>query len=121
MEVSHIPEGSCSKVITVSRCGETRFFPTGEIYYLESMRNLICVFGERGSFEFYGVLYKVERQIRSLGFFRISNSYIISMIHVRGVRSGYVELDNGKKISIGRKYRSDFKAALRESGILDLK
>ena len=107
--------------LSATRCGETRFFPVGEIYYMESFRNLVCIFSEKGSFEFYSTLYRVEEATRRLGFFRVSNSYIISLAHVRKVQKGYVQLDNGKEISIGRKYRNSFREAVTKKSIVRLK
>ena len=103
--------------LSATRRGETRFFPVGEIYYLESFRNLVCIFSEKGSFEFYSALYKVEQATRRLGFFRVSNSYIISLAHIRKIKNGYVQLDNGKEISIGRKYRRSFREAVVQRGV----
>ena len=102
--------------LSATRCGETRFFPVGEIYYMESFRNLVCIFSEKGSFEFYSALRKVEETTRRLGFFRVNNSYIISLAHVRKIQKGYVQLDNGKEISIGRKFRRSFREAVSQKG-----
>jgi len=107
--------------LSATRCGETRFFPVGEIYYMESFRNLVSIISEKGSFEFYSALYKVEEATKRLGFFRISNSYIISLHHVRKIRKGYVQLDNGKEINIGRKYRNSFREAVTKKSVVRLK
>jgi len=102
--------------LSATRCGETRFFPVGEVYYMESFRNLVSIISEKDSFEFYSALYKVEQATRKLGFFRVSNSFIISLAHVRKVQKGYVQLDNGKEISIGRKFRRSFREAVSQKG-----
>ena len=107
-------------ILTATRCGETRFFDAAEICYFESFRNLVSIIAEKDSFEFYGTLYKVEEATKRLGFFRVSNSYIISLMHIRRIHRGYVVLNNGKAISIGRKYRSGFREAVRKSGAVRL-
>ena len=106
--------------LSATRCGETRFFSIGEIYYLESFRNLIVIFGEGGSFEFYGTLCKAEQLLENLGFLRIHHSYIISLFHIRTFRYSHVIMDNGMEISIGRKYRNGFREAVSGRGILCL-
>ena len=83
------------------------------MYYLESFRNPVGIFGEKESFEFYGVLYKIDEKIRRFGFCRINHSYIVALSHIRKIRGGYVVLDNGKEISIGRRYRAGFLETIR--------
>ena len=107
-------------ILTATRCGETRFFDRRDICYFESFRNRVCIYGTKECFEFYGKLYKVEEVTRGLDFYRINHSYIISLFHIRKICGGYVVLDNGKEISIGRKYRAGFREAVRKSGIVKL-
>ena len=107
-------------ILTATRCGETRFFDHREICYFESFRNRVCIYGIRDSFEFYGKLYQVEEVTRGLDFCRINNSYIVSLMHIRMIRGGYVVLNSGKEISIGRKYGARLREAVRKGNFLHL-
>ena len=105
-----------SLMLAVSRYGETRFFRMEDVYYIESFGNLKSIKGSKGTFEFYGVLYRIERIIERLGFIRVHHSYIISLNQVRSAKARSVVMQDGLVINIGRTYLERYREAIKCRG-----
>ena len=99
--------------ISATRFSESKLFKIKDIQYIESFGNLKCINAGMESFEFYGTLYSIEKSIEKFGFVRIHNSYIISLGHIKKAKSRCVQMDDGKIINVGRKYITDYRAALK--------
>ena len=120
-EISRLSKEKEARVIlAATRNGETRLFQVGEVIYAEAVGNLVNICTGEDEFEFYGTLCKVEEIISGLGFVRIHGSYIISLRHIKSLKSRCVIMEGGKEINIGRKYLDRFREAVSELKVVNL-
>lgn len=80
------------------------------ILYIESrLHKTIFFVLEDGKKEYY--LYEkldtIEEMLKGMGFYRIHQSFLVNMKHVRNIRRYMATLMDGSKISISKKYYKD--------------
>lgn len=78
--------------------------PYGEILYFESRDKQIRLLSERKEYCFYGKLDDVEKEVVQGGFIRIHKSYLVNYQHIRSYGAECVEMLNGERLSVSRKY-----------------
>ena len=83
-------------MIAASMYNSAKLFRVNDIYYIESFGNIKMINSVRETFEFYGVLDRIEPVIERFGFIRIHHSYIISLMHIRCARPRYTFYRNQK-------------------------
>ncbi len=102
------------EVITVSCAGESRRIPIEDILYFEVQNYIIIVYYGDTKFEFYSTLGKIENQLLSRGFVRTHRSYLVNLQQVRAVMRQELELTNGEKVPVGRKYAEEVRLLLQK-------
>lgn len=95
-------------MLAVTRAGETRFFPVREVYYIESFGKIKSIMCAGCSFEFYGTLDEIEKNIVQFNFLRVSKSYIISIYNIKKACNRSVIMKDDKEINVGRKYFREY-------------
>lgn len=100
---------SMAEVITVSCAGETRRIPLQEIRYFEVQNYIILVHYGENAFEFYSTLGKIENTLLGKGFARTHRSYLVNLAHVRTLMRQELELSDGTRVPVGRKYAEELK------------
>lgn len=99
------------KLITFSCAGENRTIGVEQIKYFIVTDKIVTVYYEDNqSFEFYTTLNKLENTFLGNGFVRIHRSHLVSLKHIKRNTGPQVEMTDGKRLSVGKKY----KALLRE-------
>lgn len=102
---------SQNKRITINTDGKLLFFESDEILYAESDGNYSTIFLRDGQkILLTKKLKEVNELLPSSCFFRIHNSYIVNLNHVKEFikTDGYVVLDSNHKIPVSRQKKSDF-------------
>lgn len=81
--------------------------PLDDIIYIESDRDYVKVFTEKGIIITRQTIASVEAMLSESQFVRIHRSYIISLSKLKSFTSESVEIGN-KELPIGKLYRNDF-------------
>ncbi len=102
------------EVITVTCAGERRVIPIRTIRYFEVQNYIIIVHYDEESFEFYSTLGKIENSLTGRGFVRTHRSYLVNLAHIHRVMRQELELSNGEKVPVGRKYLEDVRALVQQ-------
>jgi two-component system, LytTR family, response regulator len=97
---------------------ERRRLPLTEIRWLEAERDFVRVHMTGGVHLVSAMLGEMERQLDSSQFVRVHRSAIVRLDNVRAIKRGrfstpLVELDDGRSLPVGRKYREVVQAALQ--------
>lgn len=105
-----------SKVIPVSKDGETVMCKTDGIYYIESVDKKTFVYTKDNCFETKLRLYELEETL-SKNFVRCAKAMIVNVRKINSVKSGIngrmtAELLNKEQIVIARSYVKDLKGRL---------
>ena len=95
--------------INVSCAGESRRISVRDIMYFEVQNYIIIVHYNDEKFEFYSTLGKLENTLGGYGFVRTHRSYLVNLNHVHAVMRQELELENGEKVPVGRKYTEDIR------------
>lgn len=103
------------EIITVSCAGENRRIPLRDILFFEVQNYIIIVHYADTSFEFYSTLSKIENTLLGRGFARTHRSYLINLRRVHTLMRQELELDNGARVPVGRKYAEELKKLLQEA------
>ena len=87
-----------------------------EITHIESDNNYSLIYFTQGPRMVIARTLKIfDDQLSSKGFFRIHQSYLINLLHLKSYQSGepgYAVLSNGTKLEIARRRRADFLKAI---------
>ena len=100
--------------ITVACAGESRRISIRDILYFEVQNYIIIVHYGDEKFEFYSTLGKLENTLGGHGFVRTHRSYLVNLDHIHALMRQELELENGSKIPVGRKYAEEIKKMLQE-------
>jgi len=83
--------------------------------YFESNLHYVVAATTDGSFTFYGRLAQIEEDLKSLGFVRVHQSYLVNMNFIFALVNNQVVFKNDTaKIPLGRKYKDTAKVAFNE-------
>ncbi|WP_022758946.1 LytR/AlgR family response regulator transcription factor [Butyrivibrio fibrisolvens] len=89
-----------SKFITFSCVeGEIRL-KASDIILIETFghKNMIKISNQ--TYQIYEKLNVLEEQLRGYGFLRTHNSFLVNMMHIRGINSYVLTLDNGRQLPV---------------------
>lgn len=93
-----------------------------DIYYVESVDKKVFVYCEKDVFQSSLKLYELEKELKHIGFVRVSKSTILNIEKLKGIKTlanSRLEaiLLNGERICVTRKYLKDVREVLlRRSG-----
>jgi len=81
-----------------------------EIFYIESQQNYHLLYKEdNSSLMHYTSLIKLIELLRPVVFLRIHKSFAVQKDKIKIIGIDFVELSNGVRVKLGRKYKSQFK------------
>lgn len=83
-----------------------------EFWYAEEKKNYVRIFRENDVVQTYLTIKDLEERLPKENFVRIHKSYLVSLQKVVALTGTAAELENGTKIRIGLKYRSNLLAAI---------
>jgi len=99
--------------------GEYRNIPVGDIAYFEVTQRIVTVhYGDDERFEFYSSLEKLETAMIPKGFLRIHRSLLVNVKRIQKGSISQVEMDDGRILHVGRKYRKDLQMVLNQKLII---
>ena len=89
-----------SKYITFSCVeGEIRL-KVSDIILIETFGHKNMIKMSNQTYQIYEKLNVLEEQLRGYGFLRTHNSFLVNMMHIRGINSYVLTLDNGRQIPV---------------------
>lgn len=97
--------------------GEYRNIAINEIKYFEVRGKIITVYYGSKSFEFISTIGKLENMLFTKGFIRVHRSFLVSLPYIKMFTYEEITLIDNTVISVGRKYYSGLKEAIRENAI----
>lgn len=97
--------------------GEYRNIALNEIKYFEVRGKIITVYYGNKSFEFISTIGKLENKLFTKGFIRVHRSFLVSLPYIKMFTYEEVTLIDNTEISVGRKYYSKLKEAMKENAI----
>lgn len=112
-----------SASLIIRRDRESRKLLLQDICYFEIRGRVITVHSTGGTFDYYGQIGALEKELSGKGFFRCHKSFLVHLLHVDTYNRREAMLDNGERIMIAeRRYEAFCKAFLayvrQEGGIL---
>mgnify|MGYP000848054984 FL=1 len=93
------------KTLTVHHNRTADEVPLDQIYYLESDRRQINLYGDiahKPVCSFYGKIAELPEMLYKNGFLQVSRSDVVNMKYVRSIRSYRALLKNGVELSVSR-------------------
>jgi len=98
------------RTIRLKGKGRTNVLSLADIRYVES-QNHGCVFFMEGGEQFFPInLTEIESLLPSRQFARCHNSFLINLTQIHNVNSREVQLLDGKRLPIGRRYGKAFQS-----------
>lgn len=97
--------------------GEYRNIAINDIKYFEVRGKIITVYYGSKSFEFISTIGKLENLLFTKGFLRVHRSFLVSLQYIKTFTYEEVTLIDQTVISVGRKYYSGLKEAMKENAI----
>lgn len=98
--------------------GEQFEVPVTDIYYIESVDDIVFLYCKNKVYETKQKLYEIASQIEKQQFFRVSKSCIVNLMKVKSIKPAlngrYIaHIISGEEIIISRKYVPDLKKKLK--------
>lgn len=98
---------------------EQHILTQNEIYYFESVDNMVFAYTKSESYETKHTLYELEDILNKRRFFRCSKSIIINITRIKALKSLAgnridATLDNQEHVIISRRYAKEFRRRLDE-------
>lgn len=90
-----------------------------DIYYFESVDNIVFAYTKKNSYETKHTLNELESMVSDRRFFRCNKSIIVNIDKIQSLKSNVgnridVTLDNQEHIIISRRYAKEFRRCLSE-------
>ena len=114
--ISILESDESSDMIAVKKGSDIALLELGEIYMFRVEDKQVNVYTQNNSYVVKKALYQVEESLNG-DFVRISKTTIVNLKKIKRVAPSlkgmmFIELKNGLKDNISRKYLPDFKQAL---------
>ena len=106
-----------AKTLTVHHNRESSEIPLNQIYYLESERRVINVYGDIARepiCTFYGKLNELPSVLAENGFLQVGRSDVVNLQYVRTISNYRVQMKNGVELSVSRGSYAAIRAAYLE-------
>jgi len=82
-----------------------------EIYYIEVLNHKLIFHTERGNYETYGQLKKMEEELKNKNFSKCNNAYLVNLRHVTEIHPNHIMV--GKDVvPVSRRKKKEFMAQL---------
>ncbi len=104
-----IRENRQNRIATFSQFDGKRNIELDDILYIQADRHYVSVNLKKGNFVGYDSLKQYEDQFQGTQVIRIHKSYMVNMYHIKKILSEEVIMEDGARIPIGRKYKSELK------------
>lgn len=84
--------------------------PLSSIRYLESRRHYVMIHAQCGTFRIRGKISDYASRLKDSGFVQTHRCYVVRWVSVVEVHHAYVELEEGTRIPLGRRFRASIAA-----------
>lgn len=104
--------------VTGSIEGEQYEIPIMDIFYIESVDDVVFIYCKQNIYETRQKLYELEETVCQKEFFRVSKSCIVNLMKVKAIKPALngrylAKLISGEEIIISRKYVPELKNKLK--------
>lgn len=79
--------------------------PISEIRYLSVENRVVYAHTKDVVYRFYSTLMELEEELKKEGFIRVHRGYLVNRKYIREYRAGFVTMEDGTVIPVGRNYR----------------
>lgn len=93
--------------ITIAIGEVKKRIPIMEIYYIEVLNHTLIFHTEKGNYETYGQLRKMEEKLNNKNFAKCNNSYLINLRHVNEVHSNFIVVGKDE-VTISHRKKKEF-------------
>ncbi len=116
-DVLEIASEKSKEYMLFTGIGEYRNIAINDIKYFEVRGKIITVYYGSKSFEFISTIGKLENLLFTKGFLRVHRSFLVSLQYIKTFTYEEITLLDHTVISVGRKYYSGLKDAMKENAI----
>ena len=116
-DVLEIASEKSKEYMLFTGIGEYRNIAINDIKYFEVRGKIITVYYGSKSFEFISTIGKLENLLFTKGFLRVHRSFLVSLQYIKTFTYEEKTLLDHTVISVGRKYYSGLKDAMKENAI----
>ena len=116
-DVLEIASEKSKEYMLFTGIGEYRNIAINDIKYFEVRGKIITVYYGSKSFEFISTIGKLENLLFTKGFLRVHRSFLVSLQYIKTFTYEEITLIDHTVISVGRKYYSGLKDAMKENAI----
>lgn len=103
----------CKYAFAVNRSKGCKRITVSEIAYIEAMKDNCIIHMKDGSHHLLTCpMCTVERSLNEEDFMRIHRSFIVNIGFINEYNYGFVVLENGMEVAIGRNYKEALKSSL---------
>lgn len=100
--------------ITIDVDGGTMRINLESVYYIESQLHHLLIHTEKGSYITPGPMKRMEETLKTFGFAKCHNAYLVSLMHVTGILQSHVLLSSGQKVPVSRARKKPFMDCLTD-------
>ncbi len=75
---------------------------TDSVYYIESQLHHVLIHTDKGNFVASGPMKRLEEALKTFGFTKCHNAYLVNLKHVTGCLPNEVVLFSGERIPVSR-------------------
>ena len=98
--------------------GQKYEIPVADVYYVETVDNVVFIYGQEKVYESKQKLYELEGILREKYFLRVSKSLILNLMKIKAIKPALngrysAILQSGEEVIISRKYVVQLKRALK--------
>ncbi len=83
--------------------------PLDDVMYVESEGRKMVLTTHNDCVKFYSTIDEVHKKLKGKLFMRVHRAFIVNYKYIKTISSDYIEMIDGKEISIGRIYKKEFK------------
>lgn len=112
-ELKYVLKRQTGEKISIVSSGVRYSFQASKILYIESQRKTQLIVMTDGNLELRSTMNEIEEQMPDY-FFRIQRSFIINLHAITAIDKGFVLMDNGASLSIGRSHLEEIKIRYEE-------
>ena len=103
--------------LTVKKDNEVFLLDLSEVLYMEAMERKCFVYTENAVYESDSKMYELEQQLAASGFFRVSKSCLLSLKHIKSLRTDLnrkirITMDNNEQLIASRMYADELRERL---------
>ncbi len=93
---------------TLSLGGGRHIVSTDQIFYVEVLKHDVTFHTAEGDFTERGSLREVEGKVSAFYFARLSNSFLVNLKYIAGIRKNEVQIKNGDVLTLSRSKKAEF-------------